>query len=365
MPAIAQRYVLRETAWTWLAVTAVLLVILLTNQFAQVLGDAAANQLPREALFRVMWLTSIQYLTILVPVGLFLSILLALGRLYRDSEMHALMACGIGPAQLYRPLLTFAGVLALMVGWLALVVGPAAMREVQELGRAARDRADLSVIEAGRFVSFGQADAVVYAEGVAAGGRLLNVFVQRRNGAGVEVVVAESAEQRATSDPDVKMLTFQKGRRYEGVPGSPRFRIVDFEEHGVPFSLPAQSPADVEPEARALGELLGSRDPESIAELQWRVSVPLMLMVLAVLAVPLGRSSPRQGRFAGLGAGILIYISYANLLGASRVWLVRGKVPAFVGMWWVHLLFAAGALILLGFRYGGWRMRVRSSRREG
>jgi lipopolysaccharide export system permease protein len=358
MAALIKRYVLRETVQTWFVVTIVLLLILVTNQFAQVLGDAAAHRLPREQLFQVMGLTSLQYLTILVPIGLFLSILLALGRLYRDSEMYALMACGIGPGQLYRPLLGFSAVLAVALAWLALEIAPAAVREVMLIARQARERADLSVMEAGRFMNFGQADAVVYAEEVFPDGRLANVFVQRRDGSNVEVIIAAEAQQQDTADPNVKMLTFTSGRRYEGEPGSPRFRIVEFAEHGVPFSLPDEVPASDEPEARPLADLAGSAEPADVAELQWRLSIPLMALVLTVMAVPLSRSSPRQGRYAGLGAGILIYISYANLLGASRVWLERGQLPAFIGMWWVHALFFLGALGLLGYRYGGWRIRL-------
>jgi len=356
MAAIANRYILRETALTWLAVTAVLLLILVTNQFAQVLGDAASNRLPKDALFLVMGLTSLQYLTILIPVGLFLSILLALGRLYRDSEMYALMACGVGPAQLYRPLLGFAAVLTALVAWLALDVAPAAIREVKAIAQEAKERSDLRVMEAGRFVSFGQADAVVYAEEVTPDGRLRNVFVQRRRDGVIEVIVAREAVQKETASPDVKMLTFTDGRRYEGTPGMGRFRVVEFREHGIPYSLPDRGPLRLEPESRSVGELAASADPADTAELQWRLSVPLMALVLAVLAVPLGRSSPRQGRYAGLGAGLLVYASYANLLGASKVWLERGQVPPLVGMWWVHLLFAAGAGVLLAVRYGKLRL---------
>jgi lipopolysaccharide export system permease protein len=361
MASIANRYVLRETAQTWVVVTLVLLAILLTNQFAQVLGDAAANRLPRQALLLVMYLTSLQYLTILIPVGLFLSILLALGRLYRDSEMYALMACGIGPAQLYRPLLGFAAVLAALVGWLALEITPWAVREVKEIAQQARMRADLSVMEAGRFVSFGQAEAVVYAQEVA-GGRLHNVFVQRRSGKAVEIVVAEEAWQQPTADPDVRMLTFARGRRYEGDPGSMRFRVVSFAEHGVPYSLPFSSAPNLDPEARPLAELAASEDPHDVAELQARVSVPLMVLVLALLAVPLGRSSPRQGRYAGLAVGVLVFSNYLILLGVARVWVERARVPEFIGMWWVHALFAAAAVLLLGFRYGGWRLPSRRGR---
>jgi lipopolysaccharide export system permease protein len=353
MVAIANRYVLRETAQTWLVVTGVLLVILM----AVVLGDSVSKGLPKEVLLLFMGLTLLKFLTILVPVGLFLSILLALGRLYRDSEMYALMACGIGPGQLYRPLLGFAGVLALGVGWLSLVVSPAAISSAERIAAEAQAKADLSVIEPGRFVSFGQADAVVYAEDVLPGGRLRNVFVQRRNQDGIEVVVAEEAQQRDTADPDVKMLTFSHGRRYEGVHGDARFRIVEFDEHGIPYSLPERGPMKSNPKSRSLPALLASTDLADVAEFQWRISVPIMALVLAFLAVPLAQSSPRQGRYAGLGAGVLVYISYANLLGASKVWLERGKVPPIVGMWWVHLLFAAGTLALLNARFGSWRWR--------
>jgi lipopolysaccharide export system permease protein len=357
MAAIANRYILREAAQTWLAVTAVLLLILVTNQFAKVLGDAAANQLPKEALLRVMGLTSLQYMTILIPAGLFLAILLALGRLYRDSEMYALMACGVGPAQLYRSLMGFALLLAAVVGWLALDVSPSAIREVRRIGQEARARSDLRIMEAGRFVKFGQADAVVYAEEVTADGRLRNVFVQRRRDGIIEVIVAVEARQQDTADPNVKMLTFSRGRRYEGEPGGPRFKVVEFAEHGIPYSLPAQVAVNFGPKGRSVAALLASRSLADVAELQWRLSVPLMVLVLTLLAVPLGRSSPRQGRYAGLIAGLLIYISYSNLLGAARVWVERGKVPPLLGLWWVHALYATGAVVLLVTRYGllSWR----------
>jgi len=333
-------------------VTAVLLLILIANQFAQVLGDTAANKLPREALLLVLGLTSIQYLTILVPVGLFLSILMALGRLYRDSEMYAVLAGGGGPGQICRPLMLFTAVLALCVGWIAVELSPAAVREVKTLARQARERADLSVMEAGRFVTFGQAGAVVYAEEVTPDGRLRNVFVERRGDSGVEIIVAAEAHQVETADPDVRMLTFSDGRRYEGMPGEARFRVVQFVRHGIPYALPDANSAESQPESRPLSDLLASADPADRAELQWRLSVPLMALVLGLLAVPLANSSPRQGRYAGLGVGVLVYITYANLLGASKVWVEREQVPPYVGMWWVHALFLAAALFLLWRRFG-------------
>jgi len=352
MSSILSRYILKETAQTWLVVTMVLLLILLTNQFAQVLGDAAADKLPKEAVFQVMGLTSLQYLTFLIPIGLFLSIMLALGRLYRDSEMTALMACGIGPASLYRPLALIAAVLALLVGWLALSVSPGAMRQVQIIVEEAKQRVDLRFLEAGRFITFAEADAVMYAESITADGVLGNVFVQRYRGTDIEVIVARRAWQGRSSDESVKVLKFADGRRYQGQPGSPVFEIVSFQEYGMPFAIPAAGPPKLRPESRPLLDLLGTDDPVDRAELQWRMSVPLALLVLTFLAVPLSRSGPRQGRYGGIAAGVLVYIIYVDLLGAAKVWVEREQSPEFLGLWWVHGVFLATGAILLARQFG-------------
>jgi lipopolysaccharide export system permease protein len=178
-------------------------------------------------------------------------------------------------------------------------------------------------------------------------GTLSNVFVQRRSGDKVIVVVAEKAGQRNDEELGLKVLTFQNGERYEGVPGDPEFLVMKFAEHGIPFAVRESRPGDVSEEAQTLNELLDQLDPAAVAEIQWRISVPITLLVLTLIAVPLSRAAPRTGRYNNLIAGILLYIIYANLLGASKVWLEQERVPAWVGLWWVHLLFIAFAVVLL------------------
>lgn len=363
MSGLLDRYVLRETVQTWLVVTIVLLVILVTNQFATVVGDAAADKLPRDAILLVMALTTVQYLTILVPVGLFLAVMLALARLYHDSEMAAMMACGIGPGDLYRPLLALAAVLAAGVGVLAIVVSPLAVQQVQALADVARREASLGLLTPGRFVSFGNGEAVLYAGDSTADGHLLEVFVERRVGDRVEVIVADEAWATTGPAGDSRVLTFARGRRYEGVPGTPQFRVVQFAEHGIPYALPPRAGAEaLRPEARPTLALYRGGTPEDLAELHWRIGVPLTLLVLVVVAVPLARTEPRKGRFSGLAAAVLVYVIYANLLAAGKGWIERGQIPGLVGLWWVHALFLAGAGTLLA-RQVGWLRRLRWWRR--
>lgn len=345
---ILDRYIFREVAQTWLGVTAVLLFILLTNQFARVLGDVAKDKLPKDAVFQIIGLTATQYLTILVPIGLFLSIMLALGRLYADSEMPAMMACRVGPSGIYRPLLWLIVPLVAGVAWLAMDVGPKALTAIERVGVEARRQADLASIEAGKFTSAGADNAVVYAEEVSGNGEVRNVFLQRRTAAGeVEVVIAERGRQRDADDPDTRFFVLYDGRRYSGIPGTTEFTVVEFAEHGIPYRLPDVSDPELEPRAMATTDLLGSRDPQQLAELHWRLGVPLSTLVLAILAVPLSRSQPRKGRYARIAVGLLVFIIYFNLLSAGKAWVEQGAVPPAIGIWWVHglmLIFALGLL---------------------
>ncbi len=358
MRRILDRYIFKEVAMTWLGVTLVLLMILLTNQFARVLGDVAKGKLPKGAAFDVIGLSAVQYLTVLVPIGLFLSIMMALGRLYRDSEMTAMTACRVGPMGIYRPMLWLIVPLAAGVAWLAIDVGPRALSAVDRIGAEARREADLGSIEPGRFAEFGPENAVVYGENVTADGVMERVFLQRRlPTGGVEVVIAQRGEQVESSDPDTRFLVLYDGRRYEGIPGTTRFRVVEFAEHGIPFRLPELEPADPEPRQMPVGALLWSTDLHEVAELHWRVGVPLSTVLLAMIAVPLSRSRPREGRYGRLAIGLLVFIIYLNMLGAARAWIEQGVTPPELGLWWVHGGMLLVTIGLVGLQ-NRWHRRV-------
>lgn len=365
---ILDRYIFREIAQTWLSVTAVLLFILLTNQFARVLGDVAKDKLPKDAVFQLIGLTALQYLTLLVPIALFLAVLLGLGRLYRDSELPAMMACRVGPGGIYRPLMWLLAPLVAGVAWLAMDIAPGALVAVERIGVEARRQADLASIEPGRFTSTGSDGAVVYAERVPGPGRVENVFLQRRDESGrVEVVIAERGEQQDSSDPDTRFFVLYDGRRYEGVPGTPNFRIMEFGEHGIPYRLPSVEEPVPEPEVMSTADLLTPATLAEAAELHWRIGVPVSTVILAIFAVPLSRSQPRQGRYGRIAVGLLVFIIYFNMLSAGKAWLEQGSVPPAVGLWWAHALMLVLAIGLLAVQ-NGWLRRLlprKPVRKEG
>ncbi len=134
------------------------------------------------------------------------------------------------------------------------------------------------------------------------------------------------------------MFVLFDGRRYEGVPGKPEWRIVEFKEHGIPVRLPDFKAKRERREIKSTGALFDSDEGADRAELAWRIAVPVMAAVLMVLAVPLAKLRPRQGRFARVGFAVLAYFLYSNLVAAVRVWIEKGSPGGAYGLWWVHLL---------------------------
>lgn len=342
-----QRYVLREVVQTWLAVTGVLVAILVSNQLARVLGQAADNQYGRRVVFDLIALGAIMNLSVIVPVGLLLAVVLTLGRMYHDSEMAALQACGFGPSRLLAPLFCFAAVIALGLSWLVFVQVPQADSEAQLLRQSALKEAQFGQLDAGRFRSFSGGDAVFYAERVDPEGVLHNVFVQRESEGRIEVALADTATYSKAGPNGVHLVSLFNGRRYEGVPGRDDFRVIEFREHGIPIFTPADAVGTKDPDTKPTRELLGSDAPSDIAQLQFRASTPLMALVLTLLAVPLSRLRPRQGRYARVGFAIVAYFVYSNLLSAAKVWVDKGDLPPQVGVWWVHLAALALGLYLV------------------
>jgi lipopolysaccharide export system permease protein len=357
---ILDRYVLREVTLTWVGVTGVLLVILVTNQLARVLERAAEQQFPREVVLALIGFSSLQNLTILIPVALLLAVVLAFGRLYHESEMAAIQACGVGLGRLYLPVLSLTIVLAVFLAWLSLSLAPGAAQRVQELRASALREAQFGNLEPGRFRTIGGSGAVLYASTQGEDGTLRDVFVKRSRGDRIEVALATRARHFVSEGGALHTLVLENGYRYEGTPGKPEFRITRFREHGIPVRLTDARARAQDLELLPTAQLLRMPDSEAMAEVQWRLSMPIMAFVLTFIAMPLSRLRPRQGRYARVGLAILIYFLYSNLLSAAKVWVARDAVPREIGLWWVHLLLIGlGVLVIKRRALWQWLRRTR------
>jgi lipopolysaccharide export system permease protein len=357
---ILDRYILREVVVSWLAVTGVLLAILLTNQVARVLERAAESQYPRGVVLELILLSTLQNLTLVVPVGLLLGVVLALGRLYHDSEMTALQACGAGDRPVLVPVLGFSVVLAGLLGALSLHVSPAASARMLELRSEALRAGQFAPVTAGRFRTFGGGSTVVYAQGADGDGTLRRVFVERERAGQLEIALAQRATHAYSEEGDLQIITLYDGERFEGIPGERKFRIVRFAENTIPVRLPALSAGAVAMEGTPTRMLLGMSRTQA-AEFHWRIAFPIMALVLACIAIPLARLRPRQGRYARVGYAVLIFFVYINLAIAGRLWIARGVIPAWLGLWWVHAIVILLATFILAAPRIRARLRYRRS----
>jgi lipopolysaccharide export system permease protein len=362
---ILQRYILRELLGQFAGVTIALAAILLIYQIGQVLARAAQLQYPRGLVLELFALGAAENFAILLPLGLLLGAVLAFGRLYFDGEFVAAQACGYGRWRAWVPMLLLALPVAALSAWLNLQLAPAAASQRAALAAEAL-RAGLAVpFEPGRFRSFDDGRTVVYARSASDDGELRSVFIKQSTGTLLATTVAERARRELGADGLSQVIVLQEGERTEGVPGAQHYRTLRFAELRIPLAAPAaiarRERLDEKPSLR----LLASRARLDRAELQWRIGLPIMVLVIAACALPLGRLQPRQGRYARVWLAVLLFAVYGNLATAARTWFEHGVTPAALGMWWVHGLFALLAAALIAGPRLRWSTRWRSAHPAG
>lgn len=342
---IVRRYLVREVVLHFITVTGILFVILVSSQLAKALTQAASNQFPPGVVLSFLGLMSLRYLPELVPLGLFLGTILAFGRMYHDSEIAALQACGVGARRLCVPVIVVASLIAVLLAGLSLWIAPQAAGRIQQIRLQAMRDARLASLESQHFRSIA-GDTVYYAERVDNEGVLHNVFVQRRVGDKLEIAVAPRAEQRGAGSEQQTFVLYD-GERYEGIPGAGDFRIARFAQLDYPVRLPGLEPGAQRIDSKTTAELWSAASPSERAELQARLAAPLMVVILAILAVPLSRLRPRQGRYANMGLALLACFLYLMTVRLGTTWIEQATIPSVLGLWWLHGLVLAIALTLL------------------
>lgn len=351
---IVFRYLSREVLLTLSAVSAVLLVIIMSGRFIKYLAQAASGALDPGSLFLIMGFRLPGFLQLILPLGLFLGILLAYGRLYLDSEMTVLSATGMSQQRLFRMTLFPATLVALVVAWLSLSLSPQGANQFQLLINQQDAMTEFDTLVPGRFQALRDGTRVTYTEQLSddrvdLGGVFItqkNVSADTKKDRGISVLMAEKGRQEINADGN-RYLILENGYRYDGKPGQADYRAIKYDTYGVLLPKPEVSDEVTDRDAMPTASLLGNKDIRARTELQWRLSLPLLVFIVTLMAVPLSRVNPRQGRFLKLLPAILLYMAYLTILISARGALEKGKIPSALGLWWVHGIFLAIGLGLL------------------
>ncbi len=335
---IFRKAVHREFAATATAVFVALFAILVTTQLIRLLGQAAVGSIASEGVLALLGFASINYLPVLISLSVFISILLTLSRSYRDSEMVVWFSSGLPLTAWLSPVLRFALPLVVVVAALSLFLSPWAQLKSAEYRQTMSQRDDVAQVQPGAFRESAQADRVFFVEtGSGENEQVRNIFVSSIQNGRQGIMVAREGYTESARNGD-RFVVLLKGRRYEGVPGTPEYRVMDFERYAVRIETRERQGFEESSKTMTVWALWSKPTPQNLGELLWRIGIPLSALTLAMLAIPLSFVNPRAGRANNLMLALLTYLLYSNAISLCQAWVVNGKMSFWVGVWLVHLV---------------------------
>lgn len=337
---LIERHLLRQFALSVAAVAVVLVLVGLGGLLVDLMSEIARGKVPAALLLSQLGLRSIQVLPILLPLALFVGLLLAVGRLYGDSEMAVLASVGLGPQQLWRPLALVVVPVVFVVAAASIWLAPAGARIARDMVETANRSFLIAGLEAGRFMELPGRGGILYVGAIDEGGtRFQRMFVQSEREGRLDVITADRGEMFFEGETG-RFLRLEDGFRAEGTPGSRDFRLMRFAQNELRVPDREVEGTQDDLEARSTWRLFAQGEAPARAELHWRLATPLMALVLGVLALPLGRGEARQARYGRVLAALLIYVNAMVLLILGKGWLATGTIPSWAGLWWLLLPLA-------------------------
>lgn len=347
---IFQRAALREFASTALTVFVALYAVVLSTQLVRLLGQAAGGKVASEAVLALLGFGALRYLSVILSLTLFIAILLSMSRSWRDSEMVVWFSTGVPLSSWIRPVLLFAVPMAVAVAVLSLYLAPWSLNKSAEFRTRMSNRDDVAQMSPGSFRESSQSDRVFFVEsGNDKDGAVKNIFVSSTNKDKLGVMVAGDGYTQTVANGD-RFVVMLNGRRYEGKPGSPEYRMMEFERYAVRIETREAQGVEVRPYMLTVSELLADPTRPNVAELAFRIGLPIAALNLALLAIPLSFVNPRAGRANNLLMALLIYLVYSNLLSITQAWVAQGKLSFSMALWSLH-----GTMFLLMALMFAWR----------
>ncbi len=343
---IYRRTLVRELTATAFGLFLILLAILFTNLVLRLLASAAGGSVAPEGILALLGFNAIFYLNILLSVAVFLTVLLTLSRWYRDSEMIVWFTSGQALTASLRPILLFAVPFLLVIVALSLFLSPWAERRKTEYEQQLEQKDEVTVVAPGLFKEFRIAKLVVFVESIDTfNGTIRNVFLHSIGEKNDETTVARTAHLEEAKNGD-RFIVLGEGRRYEGKPGSPEFRVVEFDKLARRVEPAEARAVTLSRKAIPTEELMLLPDDPERAELFWRLSVPIEALVLVLLAIPLSYVNPRIGRSFNLFSALFVYMLYSNCLNIVQSMIAQGRLNFWVGMALPHVIALALAFLL-------------------
>ena len=350
MISIIQRYLVIEILKSSVATTLILFVILMSNTLGRVLSDVSEGKTPIEALFPVFVGQSVHILSLLLPLGFFLGVVFAFGRLYKDHELVVLHACGYGYRHLYSALLWILLPMLMISLWLSLWVSADLQQRAVRIVDEKENVHEFQRLKVGQFNQSenNNQNQVFFMQSMSPDKREIQGIIISEQLAEQNVIeTAQKGRHKVDEKSGDLFLELGPGVRYEGKAGKADYHVIEFERHGILLKKKPPQNSQLDSDEKPFASLLQSKRLKDRVEIWWRISIPITLLILALLAVPLSYIAPRQGRYGKIGWSLMVFIVYLNLLGFTKSSLENQALPLWLNFWWVHGLFLLLTLVLL------------------
>ena len=343
--SLIERYLRREFVSTFAAVVIILLLVSMGALFADLVQEIARGRVPAALLLSQLGLRTIRWLPLVLPLALFVGLLLSIGRLYADSEMAVLFSVGVGPKALWRPISQLLWPVFIFIACCSLWWGPWASYKAKEMIDVANRSFLIAGLEAGRFVELPGHGGILYVGELASDGtKFGKMFGLSERDGRFDVITARAGDLVLEGDTQ-RILRLQDGYRVEGAPEKKDYRMMHFEKNEIRVPDREQE-INSSVKIRTTWSLIGDKNAVAQSELHWRIAMPIFSFILAIMALPLARSEPRQARYGRLILAFMSYLVGMNLLLIGADQIGKGGLPNWLGLWWLHIPMLALAIWL-------------------
>ena len=358
--SIISRYLLKSLVVFFLAIFFVIGLIVFGNQFVLTVQESVEHGIPIQELMPIVGFNMLRDLPIILSLSFFLSIIISISQFYKNSEAVVMNSFGMGDKSfihLIQPVVVF---LFLLVFALTIYAVPWAKQQKSFAEDETVNASEFSFISEGKFESFKNGEIVFYASessqiDEAGEQNMEEIFIYVSNETAPIVVLASEATKYTDSDNESIYLRLKDGVRYEGLPGDENVNILDFDRYDLEIvSGEVQKSLSnfSEIEEKTSIDLLMEGGNLANAEIQWRLSQPISILILSFIGVLLAKTSPRTGKGVNLLFGIIIFMLYNNGLLVAKNSIESGQLNPFVGLWSIHILLVLFLIIFYQFRQG-------------
>ena len=342
---ILYRYIAREIIISTLAVGSVLLLVIVGSRFARFLDRVASGRISLDILGYLTLFYTPYALQLIIPLSFILALMLTFGRLYMDSEMSVIQSSGVSQRQLMKLVFFLAVLVASLTAFSSLYLTPKAKFASELLLQEQQEKTGFESIAPGQFTKLNK--QTVFVSQLSDDKTLLGrVFIAQADNNKTSLALAKQAYQQVNDTSRSRFLILEEGWRYELPAEDLTSNFLEFERYALRVGVYTPPSVKEQVAMLPLNKLLA--DPRLIAqvELQWRLGLPALVIVMVFIALPLTKVNPRQGRFMAILPVLLLELIFLGALMSLQSVINKGQWPIWPGMWLVHVVFLLLGLVL-------------------